>query len=325
MRSQLVFPNLNNMQVGQFIIRQQLSDDGNMSRVYLAVTHPDYVPVERRERQVALKISRNDNHTYEQALLREVRQLTNLRHPGIVHICPIIMPNRSVLYLARATELAHLFNDNPPLYYAMEVLHGRSLHHHLNSGQLRQLPIEWRLELLYQIIIIIHFLHSAKIAHRDIKPDNIVFRYPPRINERPQPVFVDFGLWAQNDQELMTSVYRAGSLQYLSPERVIAQRDLQTSVRTSRTDNIDHLPSDIWALGIIAYELFHNQHPFAPFYSEEELADKIVHKPHNPPRTSPPMDKLINDMLAKIREDRPTINDVLQRIELEVGFFAPRI
>lgn len=322
MGSEFIFPKLENVLVGQFIVKRQLSADGNMSAVYEAWSHPK---AEQRVRRVALKMSRNDKPAYEQFLLREVKQLRSLRHPGIVHICPIIMPNGVSLYSGRAEELTALFNGEPPFYYAMELLDGGSLHNHLRGKSIYQFSIQWRVELLYQIATTLDFLHSAKVAHRDIKPDNIVFRYAPRPNERPQAVLIDFGLWAHGDEDLVPTAYRAGSLQYLSPERVIAQRRMVTNVRTSRIEGINHVPSDIWALGVIAYELFHGVHPFAPFNSEEDLEYRLVHTPHRPPNTWASMDRLINDMLQKIREDRPVIGAIIQRLDTEIGVPPPRI
>lgn len=85
------------------------------------------------------------------------------------------------------------------------------------------------------------YLHSKDIAHRDIKPENIVLDKSFRVK------ICDFG-WACKMErgEVRTSI--CGTLEYMSPE--IAVKNVYT------------IKTDVWALGILLYEMLHGHPPF---------------------------------------------------------------
>lgn len=116
-------------------------------------------------------------------------------------------------YAVRAISL-----QNKPWYMVMEYLNGNSLGNNLSA--IHKLSLQWKLELFYQLLLPISFIHQKGFAHRDIKPDNIVFRNPIFTNKVPEPVFVDFALATSGEQQraILDNSY---TLEYASPERIL--------------------------------------------------------------------------------------------------------
>ena len=303
--------------VGAFILGEQLSSDGNMARIYRAFTR------DNRRCPVAVKIARSDDETFDKLLRTEAEMLVNLRHPGIVHIYPIQL-DQQVIYIGRSRHLAQYFNGRPPWYYAMEILSGGSVESHYRSRQFRALPLEWKLELIYQVAVVLDYLHSAGIAHRDLKMANVVFRRPPGEFEAPQPVLIDFGIAAKHRWRPME---KAGTLSHLSPERVEDVMGVRARNYRTTDGSINHLPSDVWALGVMSYEILTGQYPFEPYKSAEELADNILNRnpPSLVPKTPPEVERIVFGMLAKVREQRPPISEVIRMLDTKTPFLPPRV
>ena len=76
--------------------------------------------------------------------------------------------------------------------------------------------------------------------------------------------------------------------------------------------------SDIWALGVILYELLHFKKPF-PATEKEELIEKVYHQPYNKIRSgiSTPFQHLINIMLKKDPSKRPSIEEIIMSDEFQ--------
>ncbi len=316
-------------QVGPFRVEKMLSDDGNMARIFEGKTVGG--------RRIAVKIARSDDPTYTNLIRDEVEQLFDLRHPGIVHIYPINLPDsRKVVSVGRASGLAPHFKGFAPWYYAMELINGGSMERHRKRGTFINYPHEWKVELLYQLAVILKYLHGVGVAHRDLNMNNIMFRTPPAPNKAPEPVLIDFGLSAYYNREPHV---RAGTISYVSPDRVESLKGIKAHYRTSLKSDIDHRPADVWALGVMIYELLLGKHPFEPFKNEDDLAVNILHKPVTP-LNMPELDRILlgkpettnsisNDrlegMLSKVRENRLKIDDVITLIDTETPFLPPRI
>jgi len=108
--------------------------------------------------------------------------------------------------------------------------------------------IDWTLELFYQILIAVEFMHHNGVAHGDLKPDNIIFRQSPAANKLPQPVLIDFGSASLFDRmRQLTS-----SMGYSPPEVMDA---VKKKIGLNEAPNIDAEKIDIWALGVILFEI----------------------------------------------------------------------
>jgi len=207
--------------------RYQLGDEagkGGMAVVFKAYDT-------RLEKQVALKIIRTDRISPEMAnrtlkrFEREAKSAAQLEHPNII----------KVLDYGKAN------GDKP--YIVMEYLPGGTLKNRLSKN-----PIPWReaINLLMPMAHALQFAHERKIVHRDVKPSNILF------NQAGQPVLSDFGivklLGDEVTQDLSSTGFMIGTPEYMSPEQATGS-------------NFDHRV-DIYALGIIFYEMVTGRRPF---------------------------------------------------------------
>lgn len=323
-----IFPKIpKHSQVGPFKILEVLSTEGHMSRTFIAEN--------QQRKKVVLKIARGDDNKFVNFLKEEVVQLTKLRHPNISHIYPIHVSARQVVHIGRSSALEQYFNGVAPYYYAMELLEGKSLQQNLKT--VMSFPIEWRIELIYQLGIVVHHLHINNIAHLDLKPDNIVFRTSPNKNTRPDPVLVDFGTASRHNNR---TFMQAGTLLYMSPDRIENITGQKASYRTSLADTINYLPADVWSLGVIAYELLSNRNPFCPSPNtpDEEIINNILHMPISP---IPHLSQEINDillgyptnnhhrdteggMLSHVREQRILIGNFVNLIDCQKQYQPPR-
>lgn len=195
---------------------------GGMSVVYEAEQRaPD--------RRVALKVIRPERwtKTLRARLKREAELLGMLQHPGIGQVY-------------QAGE----FEGRP--YIVMELIEGESL---LIAGN--RLTLLKKIELLIKVIDAVHHAHQKGVIHRDLKPDNILV-VPASRSGDPQPKVVDFGIARATEQAnratLSASLTLAaggsfvGTLAYMAPEQF--EGGYAADVR-----------SDVYALGMIAYEL----------------------------------------------------------------------
>lgn len=308
--------------VGPFTLEAELSDYGGMASVYRARVEDSDFP-NRNGVAVAVKIARvTDSNAaiFEQLLIKETDLLHDLRHPGIVRICPIPQFYKRQ-YFARAVELAANPNnpDDAPWFFAMELLRGDTLSKIIES---RKFSLEWRLEFIYQTAIIVDYLHLRQIVHRDLKPDNIMFRAAPHPKEIPTPVLIDFGLAEKRQLEPDVT---AATISYASPERV---EHLLRSEGYEPTDvGFDHAPSDVWSLGVIAYEMLTGQQPFGSSRDRTLVGQRIMNDPPEPMHESipPNVRELVFDMLHKDYAKRPKIEEVTERLETKIEVIPPRI
>jgi eukaryotic-like serine/threonine-protein kinase len=252
--------------VGHYRILRILGE-GGMGTVYEAEQeHP--------RRTVALKVIK-PGWTSTELLRRfeqESRALGRLQHPGIAQI-----------YEAATADGG--FGPQP--YFAMEFIRGDSLHayvatHHLNARQ--------RLELMVKICEAVHHAHQRGIIHRDLKPSNIL------VDESGQPKILDFGVARVTDSDAQatrqTDVGQlVGTLAYMSPEQVLAD-PLELDLR-----------SDVYALGIILYELLAGRLPYDLGRQMHEITRAILEED---PRRLSSIDRLyrgdIETIVAKSLE-----------------------
>ncbi len=234
-------------------------------------------------RRVVIKLLNNStpwpasSPELEERFRREARVLAQLNHPNIVQ-----------LYTFGRTEEGFS-------YLAMELVDGRTLSRVIaDDGAMPERPL---LRVLDQIASALGEAHALGIVHRDLKPDNVM------LVERPgQPAVVkvlDFGI-AKLTRAPELRITRTGAIvgtpQYMAPEQV---REKDVDART-----------DIYALGLIAYELATGTVPFNAD-NTMDLMMRVIRDEAVPPSRkvaglsiSPALEALILRCLAKEPADR---------------------
>jgi serine/threonine protein kinase len=204
----------------------RLIGEGGMGAVYEAEQdHPS--------RTVALKIIKPGLSSPK--LLRRFEQeseaLGRLQHPGIAHI-----------YEAGTADTG--FGPQP--YFAMELIRGRTLTDYAATSLLTPRA---RLEMVARIAEAAHHAHQRGLIHRDLKPGNIL------VDETGQPKILDFGVARTTDGDTQATSQTdvgqlLGTLAYMSPEQALGD-PLEIDIR-----------SDVYALGVILYELLAGRLPY---------------------------------------------------------------
>ena len=255
--------------VGEYRVEQVLGRGG------MGVVYSGLQPV--IEKRVAIKVL-NSELSSDPALVKrfldEARAVNRIRHPNIIDIF-------SFGQLADSRQ-----------YFVMEYLEGRTLAARLQAGDLGpgDLP-----PLLGQICDALDAAHGERIVHRDLKPENIWIVEPKRA--RPFVKLLDFGiakLLAAGDHSTTQAGVLMGTPQYMAPEqchgRAIDQR------------------TDIYAMGVILYQIYAGQLPFAGETFAEVLTKQLILVPERPAThaTLPAaLDELIMRCLAKEPAERP--------------------
>jgi serine/threonine-protein kinase len=214
----------------------------------------------------------------------------------------------SSLLRAPHTVQVYDFDQSPEgvMYLAMEMLQGKSLHSELRDGGAMD-PVRCA-KVLDGISDSLGEAHGQGIVHRDIKPENIY------LEPRPSPDFVkvlDFGIakivsgdgLAQSGPALTAAGQTLGTLEYMSPEQLMgAQLDGR---------------SDLYALGILAYEMLTGALPFPAKTPGEMITAHLKTMPPPPskvkPGIPPLMDQIVLKLLEKQRDKRFANTDELRK------------
>ena len=222
---------------------------------------------------MALKVPKFDKHsdTEVKRFLREARAMANLRHQ---HLCPV--------YDAGEENGAH--------YMTMAYLQGQPMSKWIESGG-RYTPRKLAV-VLYKLATALATAHQAGVIHRDLKPANIM------LVKENEPVVVDFGIASQcdpNETMLTRQGDMLGTPYYMSPEQ--ARGDLKKIGPTI----------DVYALGVIGYELLCGKRPFDGTMSTV-LAAVLRDQPVAPEEVAPGVDRQLQAIclkaMAKEPEDR---------------------
>ncbi|MFC1637009.1 protein kinase [Planctomycetota bacterium] len=242
--------------------------------------------VEPVKRQVALKVIKPGMDS-KQVIARfesERQALALLEHPNIAHV-----------FDGGTTE-----SGRP--YFVMELVRGLPITEYCDR---RKLHVEERLEVFQQVCEAVQHAHQKGIIHRDIKPSNILVLEE---QDKAIPKIIDFGIAKAihqplTDQTLYTKQSQfIGTPEYMSPEQAgIAMKDIDTR-------------TDIYALGVLLYELLTGTLPF----TREELGQasfaeiQRIIRDTDPPRPSTRLSRL-GDEARKVAEKRHTEVAVLTR------------
>ena len=190
---------------------------------------------------------------------------------------------------------AGFLEDGRP-YLVMERLYGQSLANRITDG--RPISTDVAVEITCQALSALGAVHRAGVVHRDVKPDNVFLVEQP---ERPGEVYVkvlDFGTskpMSGPERDLTGTGIAIGTAYYMSPEQARGERDLDGRV-------------DVYACGVMLYEMLSGQRPFVGS-SEHGVLLKILAGSTIPLRTaapnvSPELEAIVAKAMAREREDR---------------------
>jgi tetratricopeptide (TPR) repeat protein len=184
-------------------------------------------------REVALKLIRRGFDT-DRVVARfeaERQALARLDHPGIARVLD-----------AGATP------DGRP-FFVMELVRGQPI---TTFADAARLDLRQRVELLLAVCRAVQHAHQKGLIHRDLKPSNILVAWQ---DATPQPKVIDFGIAKAIEEPLAEATLTRegqfiGTPDYMSPEQAGAI-DADVDTRT-----------DVYALGVIAYELLAGRRPY---------------------------------------------------------------
>jgi serine/threonine-protein kinase len=167
-----------------------------------------------------------------------------------------------------------------------------------------RLPVEEARRFLREVADALDYAHQRGVIHRDIKPDNILLD-----RETGRALVTDFGIaWAMEAASRLTVTGIAvGTPTYMSPEQAVGERALDGR-------------SDIYSLGVLAYQMLTGRVPFTANNSMALLLKHVTERPRSilelRPDTPPAMCEAIERALMKSPEDRwptaGTLRDALQ-------------
>ncbi len=196
------------------------------------------------------------------------------------------------------------------MFIVMEFIDGEELKKKVIR---EQLSVNCVIDIAAQIAEGLKAAHAKGITHRDIKSSNIM------VTESGQVKIMDFGLAKIGDGVQLTKTgTRLGTAAYMSPEQASGEL-------------VDHR-TDIWALGVVLYEMLTGQLPFRGEY-ERAVIYAILHEEPDPvtkhrPDISADLAEIVKKALQKNRENRyPSAADLLrdlQRLKQTLNSFSPQ-
>ncbi len=241
----------------------------------------------KHEREVAIKILRPELHESFGAsrFLQEIRVTANLQHPNILPLFDSGM----------ADDL---------LFYVMPYVPGESLRVLLRRE--RELAVDVALPMLREIADALAYAHARGIVHRDIKPENILLA-------GRHVVVADFGIAkaihaAAGGATVTALPIAIGTPGYMAPEQVAGLE-------------VDHR-ADIYAFGLVAYEILAGGHPFSGTGSRVALTPPGAIAPLS--RVRPSVGAAVDHIVMRCLEQRPadrwrSCEDVLYRLNALTG------
>ena len=184
-------------------------------------------------KEVAIKIINKYNNEQQYDLFREeIKILKTINHPNIV-------------------KLYDYYETNKNIYIIMEYIKGGTLKQYLEKYKIiNESKVK---EIIFYLLNAIEHLHKNFIIHRDIKLDNIMLENENNLSSLK---IIDFGLsisFNNNCDNNDNTNNFCGTILYLSPELLN---------KNNVYKNYNNKERDIWAVGIIMYQLLYNKHPF---------------------------------------------------------------
>jgi tetratricopeptide (TPR) repeat protein/predicted Ser/Thr protein kinase len=223
-------------------------------------------------REVALKFLRPERQRRKQDLARlqrEAEALAKLDHPNI-----------GTIY--------HVDQWQGQRFLAMALYDGETLAEHLARQPEHRLPVSEAIRIATQLASALQAAQGAGLVHRDLKPENIIILRDGWIK------LIDFGLarWAGSPRQTEKGMV-VGTLLYMAPEQICSEEAIPQT--------------DLWALGVVLYEMLAGRHPFRG--KGLEIGNSILHEKPFPlhkacPQVPVRLERIVERCLAKEIKDR---------------------
>jgi serine/threonine-protein kinase len=275
-----------------FILERELTG-GGMSRVFLATERA-------LNRKVVIKVLPPElaAGVNRERFRREIQLAAQLQHP---HIVP----------LYAAGEHGDL------LYYTMPFIEGESLKHAIHEhGTKKPFKLREVVRILHDVSDALAYAHARGVIHRDIKPGNV-------LRSGSHAVVTDFGVAKAISAALpavgmTTSGMAIGTPAYMAPEQLAGDPAADHRI-------------DIYAVGLLAYEILTGEAPFNETSPQATLAAQMTREPvlvsRKRPDVPPALAALVMKCLAKMPERRPqTAHELVVELDamaIGSGDFAP--
>jgi TolB-like protein/tRNA A-37 threonylcarbamoyl transferase component Bud32 len=239
----------------------------------------------KHDRQVALKVLRPELTAVlgPDRFPREIRIVAQLQHPNIL-------------------PLHDSGEADGFLYYVMPFVDGESLRERIDREG--RLPIGEGVRLLREVVDALASAHARGIVHRDIKPDNVML-------SGRHAVVTDFGVAkAVSDsggEKLTTVGIAVGTPHYMAPEQAMGEA------------LVDHR-ADIYAIGVLAYEMLTGRPPFAGKSSQGVLSAHVLERPTDVREVRPGIPAPVADAVMRCLEKEPadrwqSADEMLRQLE----------
>lgn len=260
------------IQQKRFEVVERLGE-GGMGRIYKA-----YDP--SMDRYVALKVLKPDvPETEKSRFHREAVVAANFSHPNLV----------------RVLEVGH---SDTFQWFAMEYLRGNDIGHVL--ARRRYISFRVLIDIFNQTLDALHYIHTRKIAHCDIKPENIFITRDAYDRRLVIVKLIDFGIARDYGGPLELHTHITGDPRYMAPEQAVIN------------GRIDHRV-DLYALGVTFYEVVTTRHPLEDHFElppAKLLSLQIRHEFEPPslfmPENTPPeLAAAVDDFTARACAKRP--------------------
>jgi serine/threonine protein kinase len=259
---------------GQTLDQYQIGElvgRGSMSIVYRA-RQP------RLQRDVAIKVmvpTLAANPIFRQRFEREAQSIANLRHPNIL------------------TVHDYGETEDGQLYLVVDYVQGGTLRERMGippvGGKVEgAISLEEAVTVVIQMAEALDYAHRQGVIHRDVKPNNIL------MTDDGRPLLADFGLVKsiQDDRRLTDSGMILGTPDYVAPEQA------QGSAVDGR--------ADIYALGIILFEVLAGQHPYAGETPISVIVKHISEPMPVPSAINPGVPAALDQIVARATAKAPT-------------------
>lgn len=225
----------------------------------------------KHRRKVAIKVLREDLAASLGAgrFLREIEIAAQLQHPNIL---PLLDSGDASGFL----------------FYVMPYVTGPSLRERI--AREGELPVHEAVRLIAEVVDALAHAHDHGVVHRDIKPDNVML-------SGRHALVADFGVAkavseATGRSTVTTTGVAVGTPTYMSPEQAAAD------------PHIDHR-SDIYAVGVMTYELLTGQPPFVGATPQSVLAAHVTQAPDPVSNRRPGIPALLDAVIMRCLAKRP--------------------